>query len=106
MTDADPVEVRRLRWRCRRGMRELDVLLAGYLDRCWPSAPADQRAAFRALLELPDPELAALCFGLSAALEPGLRAVLAELGGRSELSAAGAVYRGDFGRERCPERDL
>ena len=39
-------------------MKELDQLLAGYLDDCYDAAPEADKAAFRALLELPDPELA------------------------------------------------
>ena len=38
-------------------MRELDVLLVAYLDRHYDRAPEEEKAAFRALLELPDPEL-------------------------------------------------
>ena len=53
----------RLRWRCRRGLKELDVLLEGYLHGRWPSADAEARAGFAALLELPDPELADLFLG-------------------------------------------
>ena len=49
-----------LRWRCRRGMRELDVLLERYLRERYPSAPAAEQQAFEALLDLPDPELLAL----------------------------------------------
>ncbi|HJY36610.1 MAG TPA: succinate dehydrogenase assembly factor 2 [Steroidobacteraceae bacterium] len=48
-----------LRWRCRRGMRELDVLLERYLRERYPSAPAAEQQAFEALLDLPDPELLA-----------------------------------------------
>ena len=29
------VELKRLHWRCRRGMRELDQLLVRWLDRQW-----------------------------------------------------------------------
>jgi antitoxin CptB len=46
-----------LRWRCRRGMRELDMLLERYLRERYPSAPAAEQQAFAALLDLPDPEL-------------------------------------------------
>lgn len=53
----------RLAWRCRRGMRELDVLMMRYLNRRYASASTDEQAAFHRLLDLPDPELAALCFG-------------------------------------------
>ncbi len=38
-------------------MRELDDLLTGYLDDRYGAADADEKAAFEALLALPDPEL-------------------------------------------------
>ncbi len=47
-----------LKWRCRRGMKELDLLLCRWLDRDWAVADADRRAAFLRLLEEPDPQLA------------------------------------------------
>jgi succinate dehydrogenase flavin-adding protein (antitoxin of CptAB toxin-antitoxin module) len=39
-------------------MKELDVLLSRYARERYPSAPAAQRAAFEALLQLPDPQIA------------------------------------------------
>lgn len=51
------VQSSRLRWQCRRGMRELDELLLRYLDARYVCADNDEKAAFRAVLELPDPEL-------------------------------------------------
>ena len=53
----------RLRWQCRRGMKELDHLLLGYLNACFDDADDDEKAAFQALLELPDPELIAYLLG-------------------------------------------
>ncbi len=47
----------RLRWRCRRGMKELDLLTLGYLERHYPAASAEEQQAFAALLELQDPLL-------------------------------------------------
>ncbi len=38
-------------------MRELDELLAAYLDGSYVQAGDDEKDAFEALLELPDPEL-------------------------------------------------
>ena len=38
-------------------MRELDELLLEYLEQCYPSDSAADKAAFRELLELADPEL-------------------------------------------------
>ena len=50
-------EKSRLRWQCRRGMRELDELLVRYLEDDYPTASSDDKAAFRAVLELADPDL-------------------------------------------------
>jgi antitoxin CptB len=47
-----------VRWRCRRGMKELDLLLVRWLDAGWPAANGGQRAAFLRILEEPDPQLA------------------------------------------------
>lgn len=53
----------RLRWRCRRGMKELDVLLLNYLEQHYPETSAAEQRAFAALLELPDPQLWAYLSG-------------------------------------------
>lgn len=50
-------ELQRLRWRCRRGMRELDQLFGRYLDRNWPTASAAQRVVFERLLGCEDDRL-------------------------------------------------
>lgn len=50
-------ETSRLRWQCRRGMRELDELLLRYLDARYESADNNEKAAFHAVLALSDPEL-------------------------------------------------
>jgi antitoxin CptB len=51
------IDAGRLRWHCRRGMQELDLLLQHYLAAGWPSASSAERAQFMAFLELPDPDL-------------------------------------------------
>jgi antitoxin CptB len=48
----------RLRWRCRRGMKELDLLLGEWLEQRWPDAPPRRRESFAWLLEQQDPDLA------------------------------------------------
>ena len=50
-------EISRIRWQCRRGMRELDELLLAYFEDCYATASDADKAAFRAVLELADPEL-------------------------------------------------
>jgi antitoxin CptB len=54
---------RRLAWQCRRGMRELDELLLGFLARGHAGLDADGRAAFDALLTYPDAVLLELLMG-------------------------------------------
>jgi antitoxin CptB len=54
---ADCAEQRKLEWRCRRGMKELDLLLLRYLRERHAAATRDERAAFVEFLELPDPDL-------------------------------------------------
>ena len=58
-----PEDLGRLRWRCRRGMRELDVLLARYLDERFCGAPREEQEAFRRLLETQDPVIYGYCLG-------------------------------------------
>lgn len=62
MPTNDPA-INRLRWRCRRGMRELDTLLMTYVDRWYRTVPAAEQAAFRVLLSLPDPDILGLLTG-------------------------------------------
>ena len=61
MSHANDIEanaaLKRLRWRCRRGTRELDQLVGWWLDERHSSAPAEQQTAFAALLEAQDPDL-------------------------------------------------
>ena len=51
------LDARRLLWRCRRGMKELDVLLERYARRELPNASLRQRQVLERFLELPDPML-------------------------------------------------
>ncbi len=74
----DPVHAQ-LRWRCRRGMKELDVLLARWLERRWPEADADRRLAFQWLLEQPDPDLADWLIGGSRPADPVRAALLDDI---------------------------
>lgn len=51
------MDERQIRWKARRGMKELDCMLAGWMDAHWTDADPGKRAAFAALLELQDPIL-------------------------------------------------
>lgn len=50
-------EPSKLRWRCRRGTKELDTLTERYLDDHYAAASLAEQCAFAQLLELQDPEL-------------------------------------------------
>ena len=56
-------ELGKLRWRCRRGMKELDVLLSRYVDERFCSASSQEQDAFWRLLETQDTVLHAYCLG-------------------------------------------
>lgn len=47
----------RLTWRCRRGMRELDILLTRYLTTHYPDAAPNEKARFHRLLDISDDTL-------------------------------------------------
>ncbi|HEY1284170.1 MAG TPA: succinate dehydrogenase assembly factor 2 [Steroidobacteraceae bacterium] len=65
-------EAGRLLWRCRRGMKELDVLLERFARQRYEHATADEKSAFARLLDLPDPELVDYLFGYATPAEPHL----------------------------------
>ena len=46
-----------IRWRCRRGMRELDALLQFFLEHHHEDLPEELKDRFRAWLDLTDPML-------------------------------------------------
>jgi antitoxin CptB len=71
--------VGRLRWACRRGMRELDVLMTRYLERDFPGASSVEREAFVRLLGLQDPELAAYLLAGEPSTDASLAAVIARI---------------------------
>lgn len=79
----EAARLRRLGWRCRRGMRELDVLLSSYLEREYVGSSAAQQAAFESLLELPDPVIADYLLAGAVPADPALAALAARLSRRA-----------------------
>lgn len=56
-------EIPRLRWLCRRGMKELDLLLKKYIEHSYTEAPVADQLAFKSILQMQDPELYDLILG-------------------------------------------
>ncbi len=59
----------RLRWRCRRGMLELDVLLGEFLAHRYTALSATERSEFEAMLDEADQSLSSWFSG--ASIPPG-----------------------------------
>jgi antitoxin CptB len=75
-TDA---EARALLWRCRRGMKELDVLLERYAAAALPRAGACERRQLARLLERPDPELVGYFLAGEVPAEPEMAALVTRI---------------------------
>ena len=77
----------RLQWRCRRGMRELDLLLGRFLACEFDElSPADQ-ARFETLLDYHDQELLVLLTGRGEPADPDLSDIISRI-----ASQAGPSY--------------
>jgi antitoxin CptB len=59
-----------LRWQCRRGLLELDLLFDTFLDHGYLELDDRQRQLFRQLLRLPDPQLQTWLMGQATAEQP------------------------------------
>jgi len=69
-------QLRRTLWRCRCGMKELDVLFERFARGALAQASPPERACFEALLALPDPLLAGYFLGGEAPADPALAALV------------------------------
>lgn len=69
-------EMSKLRWRCRRGMKELDVAMTAYLEKFYQQAGADEQAAFLRLLDTQDPELMNMVMGKTNAPDEQMSCVI------------------------------
>lgn len=76
MSDA---ELARTRWRCRRGLLELDLLLLRFVERGYADLDPAQRAAFERLLTLADVELQGMLQGENKPTDPELAELVATI---------------------------
>ncbi|HEX9626139.1 MAG TPA: succinate dehydrogenase assembly factor 2 [Acidiferrobacterales bacterium] len=67
---------RRLRWRCRRGLLELDLLLNEFLERHYAELSGAEREDFARLLVTPDAVLFEWCSGGVEPDDPNLKHIL------------------------------
>jgi antitoxin CptB len=67
-----PVDMNRLRWRCRRGLLENELVLERFLQAHAALLEGERLSAFQALLEYRDDELWDLVSGRSECRDPAL----------------------------------
>jgi antitoxin CptB len=65
----------RLKWKCRRGLLELDLVFGRFV----PTLKDEEAASFAALLDMPDNDLWDVVAGRSDDYAPQLRAIVARL---------------------------
>ena len=80
MDTADDIarDMNRLRWRARRGMRELDRLVGWWLTERYEKSDSAARAAFASMLECADPDLWSWLSG-AAPPDPRFAAIVDEI---------------------------
>lgn len=78
-------EIKRLRWRCRRGTRELDQLVGWWLEERYPVADVDLRQGFVDLLEQQDPDLWNWILGNGSPVDPQQARVIDEIRTRNRV---------------------
>ena len=67
------------RWRCRRGMKELDFVLNGFLDQCWNGLSKEDRKLLDELLEEQDMQLWYWMSGQQQPQDPDINALVKQI---------------------------
>lgn len=70
---------KKMRWRCRRGIRELDVLFGSFLNTEFPQLATPEKQAFVRLLEVQDPIIMDWLFSRSSPEDTEIMAIIAKL---------------------------
>jgi antitoxin CptB len=81
MSQAQQQEVylAQVRWRCRRGLRELDVLLMSYFDQFFAKSSSERQLAFIALLDMQDPVILSYLTGGAKPQDPAIVDIIQQL---------------------------
>lgn len=96
--------IARLRWRCRRGTREMDLLLLRFLERDYPHLDDREQSLFGALLDEADPDLYAWISGQSEPSNPDYLPIIGKINNCSRSDPSSVIVDRD-----CPlssDRDV
>ena len=77
----DDRERERLRWQCRRGMLELDLILQKFIVREFDQLTERECAVLKRLLNLPDDELLDYCYGRRSSDDSDVDALVRKITG-------------------------
>lgn len=78
----------RLKWACRRGMLELDVLFLPFVEQAFDDLDDAQQLTFERLLTCDDPDLFAWFMGHQSCKDPELAQMVSTVLSRVKISAA------------------
>ncbi|MDZ7925046.1 MAG: succinate dehydrogenase assembly factor 2 [Marinagarivorans sp.] len=81
------MEYNRLKWACRRGMLELDLILMPFLENVYLTLPSDEQALFTALLAEEDQDLFGWLMKHKDAPTPQLQKIVAIILAHTGLQA-------------------
>ena len=94
----------RLRWRCRRGTREMDLLLLRFLEQDYPRLDAREQSLFGSLLDEADPDLYAWITGQAQPANPDYLPIIGKINNCSRIDSSSVIVDRD-----CPlssDRDV
>lgn len=66
----------RLKWQCRRGLLELDILLGEFLEKHYTDLSEEQQLQFQQLLSCHDQDILAWLMGYLTPQDPGLQSIV------------------------------
>jgi antitoxin CptB len=82
VSDAELVvsrDLARIRWKCRRGMREMDILMVRFLDRGYTELDNAGQQAFNRLLDAPDQDILHWLWSDSLPVDPELAQLITHM---------------------------
>ncbi len=68
-----------LLWQCRRGIKEMDLLLQGFIEKHYDQLSTEEQAAFADLLEQPDLDIMDWIMQRSEPPEPSYKPIISML---------------------------
>ncbi len=79
MKNNEHIQSSRIRWACRRGMLELDLILMRFLDEAFDTLSDDDKQRFIALLGHEDPEIFSWLMGKEPPSDVELQSIVSKI---------------------------